>query len=118
MPEITQSAANPILPIDPSLPYRLVQEELFDLTLYQELQRHTHNDLQRMLSELIVVERQHVVFWQQFFKREADTLHIGNRIKLRLMVWLCRIFGPVAVQLVLEAIEINGIRKYLVLWRG
>src|SRR5208282_5900204 len=96
---------------DSDLAYRLIQEELFDLTLYQELHRHARNDLQRMLEELIPVERKHVAFWQEFFKREADRLDIWHRMRLRTMVWTCRVFGPVAVQLVLEAIEINGIRK-------
>src|SRR6185295_19119934 len=89
----------------------------FDLTLYEELHEHCSGDLKRMLGELVPVEKKHVAFWKSFFQRDADELDGWNRLRLRLIVWTCRLFGAVAVQLVLEAIEIRGIRKYLELWR-
>lgn len=40
----------------------------------------------------------------------------GRRIKLAIVTVICRVVGPSAVLLVLEGIEIYGIRKYLTLW--
>src|SRR5581483_7524221 len=61
--------------------------------------------------------KKHVAFWKDFFGRHDDQMSGWNRFRLRAIVWICRIFGAVAIQLVLEAIEIRGIRKYLELWR-
>lgn len=69
-----------------------------------------------MLAELIPVEEKHFAFWQKFFGIRTDALDLGRRVKLRLLAALCRFFGPTAVHLVMEAIEIYGVRKYLALW--
>jgi VIT1/CCC1 family predicted Fe2+/Mn2+ transporter len=67
---------------------------------------------------LIVVETEHLAFWQQFFDSRLTTLDFGRRLKLRLFVLVCRLFGSTAVHLVLEAIEVYGVRKYLSLWKS
>jgi VIT1/CCC1 family predicted Fe2+/Mn2+ transporter len=95
---------------------RLVLDELFDLSLYRALQRTTAGDLQRLLGELIPIETKHLAFWQRFFGLEIHALGAGRRLKLWVLVALCHLFGDRAVHLVLEAIEIHGVRKYLEVW--
>jgi VIT1/CCC1 family predicted Fe2+/Mn2+ transporter len=104
-------------PADARLGRQLVLDEIFDLTLYRSLQDAATGDLRRMLEELIPVETRHVAFWQQFFGLEELTrLDLGRRIKLQALLATCRVFGPSAVHIVLEALEVHGIRKYLRVW--
>lgn len=104
-------------PGDERLGEDLVRDELLDLTLYQELEKRTEGDLRRTLQELVPVETRHLQFWKDFFKITDARLDAARRIKLRILIWVCRLIGPVAVQLTLEAIESYGIRKYLYVWR-
>ena len=102
---------------DARLGRQLVLDEIFDLSLYRGLREVARGDLRRVLDELIVVETRHVAFWQDFFGLAAVTeLDLGRRIKLATLKAACRLVGPSAVQLVLEAIEVHGIRKYLRVW--
>ncbi len=102
---------------DPRLARQLVLDELFDLLLYKELRAVTQPDVHETLDELIKVETRHVAFWQKFFNLKLNELNFGRRIKLSFMMLVCRIFGSTAVHLVLEAIEVHGVRNYLALWR-
>jgi VIT1/CCC1 family predicted Fe2+/Mn2+ transporter len=102
--------------IDPRLARSLVLDELFDLSLYRRLREFTPPELHPTLEELIAVEQQHFAFWQRFFGIDARTLDFGRRVKLGFLTLVCRLFGPAAVHLVLEAIEVHGVRKYLALW--
>jgi VIT1/CCC1 family predicted Fe2+/Mn2+ transporter len=95
----------------------LILDELFDLSLYKTLREITGPASQKVLDELIVVETEHLAFWQQFFDSRLDTLDWPRRLKLRLVTLACRLFGDPAVHLVLEAIEVHGVRKYLALWK-
>lgn len=105
---------------DPQLARTLVLDELFDLSLYKSLRQVFPRDaeMQRTLDELIAVEAHHLAFWQKFFTLPLDRLDGGRRLKLWFIVSLCRLFGATAVHLVLEAIEVYGVRKYLSLWRS
>jgi len=96
----------------------LVLDELFDLSLYQALRRTARGDLQRMLDELIPIETRHFAFWKQFFRIDVETLDWTRRLKLGFLILVCRLFGDRAIHLVLEAIEIHGVRKYLTLWEA
>jgi VIT1/CCC1 family predicted Fe2+/Mn2+ transporter len=69
------------------------------------------------LDELITVETAHLAFWKRFFSLSLDQLNPGRRLKLSFLMFVCKLFGSTAVHLVLEAIEVHGIRKYLALWR-
>ena len=102
--------------VDPRLPDRLIRDELFDLSLYQALRETADGELARLLDELIRVETRHFAFWQEFFGRRVDRLDAGRRLRLALLRGLCRLFGRPAVHLVLEAIEVYGVRKYLSVW--
>ena len=102
---------------DHKLAETLILDELFDLSLYKALRQVTHQDVHHTLDELITVEAGHFAFWQKFFDLRLDQLNLGRRIKLGLMIVVCKLFGSTAVHLVLEAIEVHGVRKYLALWR-
>lgn len=102
---------------DPQLAQMLVLDELFDLSLYKALRGVTQSDVHETLDELIRVETSHLAFWQKFFGLNLETLDLGRRIKLAVMMLVCRLFGSTAVHLVLEAIEVHGVRKYLTIWR-
>jgi predicted membrane protein (TIGR00267 family) len=102
---------------DVRLGRQLVLDEIFDLSLYRSLRELAPGRLRGVLDELIVVETRHVAFWQQFFGlAEVTTLDGVRRLKLATLTAACRLFGPGAIRLVLEAIEVHGIRKYLRVW--
>src|SRR3990172_1158325 len=94
----------------------LVLDELFDLSLYTTLRGMTQGALREMLDELILTERKHVAFWREFFGMDLQSLDPWRSLKLRLLALVCRLLGEPAIHLVLEAIEIHGVRKYLTLW--
>jgi len=102
---------------DPKLAQQLVLDELFDLSLYKALRGVTQPDVHETLDELIRIEVSHLAFWQKFFDLKLDRLDLGRRIKLSILMLICRLFGSTAVHLVLEAIEVHGVRKYLAIWR-
>lgn len=94
----------------------LVQDELFDLSLYQGLERLPSGRSVPILEDLIQVERKHVAFLQGFFNLPDATLDWGRRLKLHMVLLCCRLFGETAIHLVLEATEVHGVRQYLALW--
>jgi len=102
---------------DPQLAETLVLDELFDLSLYKALRQVTQPDIHHTLDELITVETAHLAFWKHFFGLTLEELNLGRRLKLSLIMFVCKLFGSTAVHLVLEAIEVHGVRKYLALWR-
>jgi VIT1/CCC1 family predicted Fe2+/Mn2+ transporter len=102
---------------DPQLAKTLVLDELFDLSLYKALRQVTQPDVHPTLDELITVETTHLAFWKHFFGLTIEELNLGRRVKLSLIMFVCKLFGSTAVHLVLEAIEVHGVRKYLALWR-
>jgi hypothetical protein len=101
-----------------SLARQLVLDEIFDLSLYRALRDVARGKLRDVLDELIAVETQHVAYWQRFFGLENLTkLDAGRRLKLGVLKATCRLFGAGAIQVVLEAIEVHGVRKYLKVWK-
>jgi len=94
----------------------LILDELFDLALYRELQKIAGEPLRGVLDQLIPIETRHAAFWQDFFGIEIRRLDLRRALKLRLLTLVCRLAGDPAIHLVLEAIEIYGVRKYLTLW--
>ena len=103
---------------DDRLARRLILDELFDLSLYKALREIIGGESRKVLDELVLVETQHLAFWQKFFDLKLTTLDLPRRLKLRGMILVCHIFGSTAVHLVLEAIEVHGVRKYLSLWKS
>ena len=92
-------------------------DELFDLTLYCSLRRLATGRLAVALDSLIPTESRHFSFWQQLFDLHVDRLDLPRRLKLGLIVVTCRVLGAPAIHLVLEAIEVYGVRKYVRVWR-
>lgn len=104
---------------DPTLARLLILDELFDLSLYKALRDISADvDAKNTLGELVLIETRHLAFWQKFFDMQLEHLNLGRRLKLWCFIWLCRLFGSTAVHLVLEAIEVYGVRKYLALWNS
>jgi len=102
---------------DQKLARTLVLDEVFDLALYRALRGVTDGRLREILEELIRVETNHVAFWQTFFDLQLTELDLPRKIKLSLIVLICRLFGPASIHLVLEGIEVYGVRKYLSVWK-
>lgn len=93
----------------------LVLDEVFDLALYRELRTIAGEPLRSVLDQLIPIETRHAAFWQDFFGIDIRRLDLWRALKLRLLTLICQLFGDPAIHLVLEAIEIYGVRKYLFL---
>ena len=91
-------------------------DELFDLSLYRSLRPLATDELRAILDRLIPIEKRHLAFWQDFFDLHVETLDLARRLKLGLIVFACRLLGASAIHLVLEAIEVYGVRKYLKVW--
>ncbi len=95
----------------------LVLDEILDLSLYKELRAVARGGLRDVLDELIRTETRHVAFWQEFFGlQRLVRLDVARRLKLAALVSVCRLFGNAGIQVVLEAIEVHGVRKYLAVW--
>ena len=103
--------------VDAKLARRLVLDELFDLSLYRALRGIAPDHLRSVLDQLIPVETRHLAFWQDFFGLRLETLDPGRRLKLAVVLGLCRLLGAPAMHLALEAIEVYGVRKYLRVWQ-
>ncbi len=116
MARATATAAAAGIPVDDRLARRLILDELFDLSLYRSLSRVAHGRQREVLEELIPVEVRHLAFWQEFFELRLDRLDPLRRLQLAALIAVCRIFGAPAIHLVLEAIEVFGVRKYLDVW--
>jgi VIT1/CCC1 family predicted Fe2+/Mn2+ transporter len=104
--------------VNSKLVQRLVLDELFDLSLYRALCPIAPAGLRAILEELIPIEARHCAFWQGFFGLRVHGLDWGRRFKQRARVAACQILGAATMHLVLEAIEVYGVRKYLSIWNA
>lgn len=104
--------------VPPSVSRRLVLDELFDLTLYKRMRVYATGETAAMIDRLIPVEKGHYMFWREFFGAKEERLDIFRRIKLWILILFSRIFGEAGIHLVLESIEIYGVRKYLRFWNS
>jgi predicted membrane protein (TIGR00267 family) len=96
---------------------QLVLDELFDLTLYKRLSKTASESMKPMFDELIPTEGRHYAFWQDFFSTKIEKLDLRRRLKLEVLVFVTRLLGDLGVHLVLEAIEVYGVRKYIDVWK-
>ena len=104
--------------VDARLGRRLVLDEIFDLSLYRALREIAPASMRPIFDALIPIETRHVAFWQEFFGlKDVTTLDAGRRLKLALIIAVCRLFGAPAIHVVLEAIEVHGVKKYLEVWK-
>lgn len=104
----------------PSAPEKLARDlvlnELFDLTLYRHFAEFASGETAEMLNELIKVEARHFKFWQDFFNLPLNKLSLMRRFKLSGFVLFARVFGERGIHLLIEAIEVHGIKNYLSVW--
>jgi VIT1/CCC1 family predicted Fe2+/Mn2+ transporter len=114
--EARSAGISPAADYDRRLAERLVLDELFDLSLYRELRQHADDDVRKTLDELIPIESRHFAFWQDFFGLRRTRLDPARRLKLRFLAVVARLFGALGIEMILEAIEVYGIRKYLAVW--
>jgi len=102
--------------MDQDLGKQLVLDELFDLTLYKRMSKYASGNMKTMFDELIPTEAKHFAFWQDFFSIKVETLDFRRRLKLSILTGAARLLGNVGVHLVLEAIEVYGVKKYVDVW--
>ncbi len=103
--------------MDQKLGKQLVLDELFDLTLYKKMSGFAADDLKPMFAELIPTETKHLAFWEDFFSIKVERLNFRRRLKLAVLSFIARILGDLGTHLVLEAIEVYGVRKYVTVWQ-
>ncbi len=98
-------------------PSTLVLDEMADLALYQNFRKNLRQpELIRLFDTLIIEEKKHVAFWQKKTEVVPESLGIVRTFKVGALTQFGRLFGIPGILLVLEAIEVHGIRKYLDLW--
>lgn len=102
--------------VQKKLARELVLNELFDLELYKRFSEFAKGDTLEMLKRLIEVETRHAKFWQDFFNISINEIGWLRRLKLSSFVLFARVFGERGIHLIVEAIEIHGIRNYLSVW--
>ncbi len=102
--------------MEQNLGKQLVLDELFDLTLYKKIREIVPDDLTPLFDQLIPTETKHLKFWQDFFSVDINELDFRRKLKLTVLTSVARIFGNLGTHLVLEAIEVYGVRKYITVW--
>ena len=101
---------------DKKLARNLVLDELFDLTLYKRFFVFAGPDEKEILNKLIPIETRHLALWQEFFSYPAARLNFSRKVKLTALTLIARVFGRSGIHMILQAIEIHGIKKYLRVW--
>lgn len=94
----------------------LILDELFALLLYRRWNKNASPELKQVLSELTTIEEKHYIFWQKFLNQSEGSLNPGRRIKLAIFSFVTKIWGEGAIHLLLEATEVNSVRKHLQIW--
>ena len=90
--------------------------EAFDLALYVKLRDIETGEVRNVLSRLVNVERGHLAFWADLAGLEDVSLDRVQRLRLAVFVLMRKLFGVGMTFLILEAIEIYGIKKYWAVW--
>ncbi|MDE0213044.1 MAG: VIT1/CCC1 transporter family protein [Deltaproteobacteria bacterium] len=103
-------------PRNDPLVLKVARDEAFDMALYVRLREMETGEVHNVLSRLVTVERGHVAFWADFAGLDDSSLDRVQRLRLSLLVLLRRCFGVAMTFLILEAIEIYGVKKYWALW--
>ena len=95
---------------------RVARDEAFDMALYVRLREIETGDVRNVLTRLVTVERGHVAFWAELAGLKDLSLDRVQRFRLSVLILFRRVFGVGTTFLMLEAIEIYGVKKYWVLW--
>ncbi len=100
-------------------PTALVLDEMADLALYERYRAIVSQpELIHLFDRLIKEEQKHVAFWRKRAKGAPMRLDTGRAFKVGCLATFGRLFGASGMLLVLEAVEVHGIRKYLDLWNS
>lgn len=99
-----------------SLLRRLLLDELADLELYQALRVRAGSRLAPVLDGFIETEKRHVAFWRQKSGFTDTRTDIQGKIRNVILRCVVGIFGESIAYIVLEAVEVHGVKKYLSLW--
>jgi demethoxyubiquinone hydroxylase (CLK1/Coq7/Cat5 family) len=103
--------------ISPQLQRALVLGELADLFLYRALLPLVKTEGERtFLRELAQTEEQHVAFWNERFSLRAVAPDVRGRLRNAVLWSIARVGGAPLLWLIVEAVEVSGIKKYLHLW--
>ena len=70
----------------------------FRASYYQPLREVASGELRSILDRLIPIEARHLAFWRDFFDLHVERLDLARRLKLRLLVFVCRLFGAPALR--------------------
>ncbi len=103
--------------LSPDVQRQLILDELFDLSLYRAFRTQASPHLTSLLDNLIKTETGHLEFWQTFFQSGVTELDPIRKAKLQLFRAIVACFGDSAILLLMEVIEVHGVKKYLDLWR-
>ena len=95
---------------------KVARDEAFDMALYVRLREIETGEVHNVLTRLVTVERGHVAFWADFAGLKDISLNRRQRFRLGFFILLRRLFGVGMTFLILEAIEIYGVKKYWALW--
>ena len=95
---------------------KVARDEAFDMALYVRLREIETGEVHNVLTRLVTVERGHVAFWADFAGLKDMSLNRRQRFRLGFFILLRRLFGVGMTFLLLEAIEIYGVKKYWALW--
>lgn len=95
---------------------QFILDEQAGLRLYRRFLRYAKDaDLKRILTEMIGEEERHIAIWQAHLRgrmpRWGGMLHMRHAL-----LSLCgRLGGDRAIRVIIESIEVHGIRSYLLL---
>lgn len=103
-------------PFSPKLLHQLLLDELADLALYRALRPRATGELADVLDGFIQTEIRHVAFWRQRTGSTDEYPGLQGRLRNALLQAAIFLFGSSSAFLVLEAVEVHGVRKYLRLW--
>jgi predicted membrane protein (TIGR00267 family) len=103
--------------ISSSLQRRLLLDELADLRLYEALRVHATAELATVLDVFIVTEKRHAAFWRNQFHLEENEPDWRGHLRNTVLKTIIALLGTRTAFLILEAVEVHGIKKYLSLWQ-
>lgn len=102
----------------PRLSRQLLLDELADLELYRALRPGATGELAKVLDGFIQTEIRHAAFWREHSGFTDQAPGFSGRLRNTILRFAVFLFGASAAFLILEAVEVHGVRKYLRLWES
>ncbi len=95
---------------------QLLLDELADLELYQALRRRAKYRLADVLDGFIETEKRHAAFWRQKSGFSDVSASWQGKMRNAVLRFAVALFGEAIAYIVLEAVEVHGVKKYISLW--